>query len=202
MKNMLFIISFLFCVHTYGIKPAMDDVSALEHEMVSLFQKTLKDNYGRSDAIDLLMTDLVNYRGHYLLKVDREKIEKINTQLYAGYFNYFYDKMQVLDRLHSKNGSINPYSPGMAICLNTDSTGYLYSELENTSQAFLKKIFKIHQQVGATSVTIIDRYILENYLNCVGAFKTDKEVQSFFSVYFWWHLCYCANVSIYTGKTK
>ena len=51
--------------------------------MMNFFQATLERNYGRKDALDLLVKGLERYHFNYLLDVDKGQLERINEKLYA-----------------------------------------------------------------------------------------------------------------------
>ena len=60
------------------------EIDSLESEMMNFFQATLERNYGRKDALDLLVKGLERYHFNYLLDVDKGQLERINEKLYAG----------------------------------------------------------------------------------------------------------------------
>ena len=59
------------------------EIDSLESEMMNFFQATLERNYGRKDALDLLVKGLERYHFNYLLDVDKGQLERINEKLYA-----------------------------------------------------------------------------------------------------------------------
>ena len=69
------------------------EIDSLESEMMNFFQATLERNYGRKDALDLLVKGLERYHFNYLLDVDKGQLERINEKLYAGglLYSYFVD---------------------------------------------------------------------------------------------------------------
>ena len=63
------------------------EIDSLESEMMNFFQATLERNYGRKDALDLLVKGLERYHFNYLLDVDKGQLERINEKLYAGVYS-------------------------------------------------------------------------------------------------------------------
>ena len=57
------------------------EIDSLESEMMNFFQATLERNYGRKDALDLLVKGLERYHFNYLLDVDKGQLERINEKL-------------------------------------------------------------------------------------------------------------------------
>lgn len=90
------------------------EIASLESEMINFFQETLEENYGRKDALDLLVNGMERYHFNYLLEVDKERLKKINKKLYtAGWlYSYFLDGVDLNDscRLYVPEGvSISEY---------------------------------------------------------------------------------------------
>ena len=58
----------------------INDVSAIETEMINFFRSTLQRNYGSSDgkAVKLMMDALLHYKFHYIIDVDKEALKAIN----------------------------------------------------------------------------------------------------------------------------
>lgn len=75
------------------------EIASLESEMIDFFQKTLKQNYGSEDAVDLLMKGMDKYSFNYLLEVDKQQLQKINEKLYSeGWlYSYFLDESEMND---------------------------------------------------------------------------------------------------------
>lgn len=66
------------------------ELASLESEMINFFQETLEKNYGRKDAVDLLMKGLDKYYHNYILDVDKPQLQKINEKLYSKGWLYSY----------------------------------------------------------------------------------------------------------------
>ena len=60
----------------------INDVSAIETEMINFFRSTLQRNYGSSDgkAVKLMMDALLHYKFHYIIDVDKDCL------LYTSFF--------------------------------------------------------------------------------------------------------------------
>lgn len=63
---------------SYGQKNKEAEIDSLESEMMNFFQATLERNYGRKDALDLLVKGLERYHFNYLLDVDKARLKQIN----------------------------------------------------------------------------------------------------------------------------
>lgn len=83
----------LIVLSSYGQKNKEAEIDSLESEMMNFFQATLERNYGRKDALDLLVKGLERYHFNYLLDVDKVRLKQINEKLYAGglLHSYFVD---------------------------------------------------------------------------------------------------------------
>lgn len=83
----------LIVLSSYGQKNKEAEIDSLESEMMNFFQATLERNYGRKDALDLLVKGLERYHFNYLLDVDKARLKQINEKLYAGglLHSYFVD---------------------------------------------------------------------------------------------------------------
>ncbi len=66
----------------------INDVSAIETEMINFFRYKLQRNYGSSDgkAVKLMMDALLHYKFHYIIDVDKEALKAINDKLYPDMF--------------------------------------------------------------------------------------------------------------------
>lgn len=80
-------------------KDRRQELESLETEMITFFQETLEKNFGKKDAVDLLVKGLNKYHFNYLLEVDKPRLQKINEKLYsAGWlFSYFIDGKNLND---------------------------------------------------------------------------------------------------------
>lgn len=83
----------LIVLSSYGQENKEAEIDSLESEMMNFFQATLERNYGRKDALDLLVKGLERYHFNYLLDVDKARLKQINEKLYAGglLYSYFVD---------------------------------------------------------------------------------------------------------------
>lgn len=83
----------LIVLSSYGQENKEAEIDSLESEMMNFFQATLERNYGRKDALDLLVKGLEQYHFNYLLDVDKARLKQINEKLYAGglLYSYFVD---------------------------------------------------------------------------------------------------------------
>lgn len=83
----------LIVLSSYGQENKEAEIDSLESEMMNFFQATLERNYGRKDALDLLVKGLERYHFNYLLDVDKARLKQINEKLYAGglLHSYFVD---------------------------------------------------------------------------------------------------------------
>lgn len=74
------------------------EIASLEAEKVSFFRETLEENYGRKNALDLLVKGLDRYHFNYLLEVDKERLSQINNKLYSScLYSYFLDGIDLND---------------------------------------------------------------------------------------------------------
>lgn len=83
----------LIVLSSYGQENKEAEIDSLESEMMNFFQATLERNYGRKDALDLLVKGLERYHFNYLLDVDKARLKQINEKLYASglLHSYFVD---------------------------------------------------------------------------------------------------------------
>ena len=91
----------------------INDVSAVETEMINFFRSTLQRNYGSSDgkAVKLMMDALLHYKFHYIIDVDKEALKAINDKLYPDMFGrYFVETNEhPIDSLHTNWERYDPY---------------------------------------------------------------------------------------------
>lgn len=81
----------------------INDVSAIETEMINFFRSTLQRNYGSSDgkAVKLMMDALLHYKFHYIIDVDKEALKAINDKLYPDMFgSYFVETLKSIRLIH------------------------------------------------------------------------------------------------------
>lgn len=93
-----FIFLFQFIVLSACCHNKESEITSLESEMINFFQETLELNYGRKDAVNLLVKGLERYHFNYLLEVDKERLKRINKKLYSGWlYSYFLDGVDLND---------------------------------------------------------------------------------------------------------
>lgn len=93
-----FIFLFQFIVLSACGQNKEDEIASLETEMISFFQETLEENFGRKDALSLFVKGLDRYHFNYLLEVDKERLKQINKKLYSSWlYSYFLDGVDLND---------------------------------------------------------------------------------------------------------
>lgn len=80
----------------------INDVSAIETEMINFFRSTLQRNYGSSDgkAVKLMMDALLHYKFHYIIDVDKEALKVINGKLYPDMFGSYLWRLMSIRLIH------------------------------------------------------------------------------------------------------
>ena len=80
----------------------INDVSAIETEMINFFRSTLQRNYGSSDgkAVKLMMDALLHYKFHYIIDVDKEALKAINDKLYPDMFGSYFVETKSIRLIH------------------------------------------------------------------------------------------------------
>ena len=63
------------------------EIDSLESEMMNFFQATLERNYGRKDALDLLVKGLERYHFNYLLNLTKGNMNGYNKNNIQFVFN-------------------------------------------------------------------------------------------------------------------
>ncbi len=136
------------------------EIVSLESEMINFFQEMLEENYGRRDAVDMLVKGMEKYHFNYLLEVDKQRLKEINEKLYSAWlFSYFLDEADLKDscRLYVPAG-ISPadyrqsaefqqavkglgFYNSSSVHLVVDSAKYVYSksQVENMILPLKKK---------------------------------------------------------------
>lgn len=151
----------LIVLSAYGQKSKEAEIDSLETEMMNFFQATLEKNYGRKDALDLLVKGLERYHFNYLLDVDKTQLKRINEKLYAGgwLYSYFIDGAVLNDSCTLfvpagisrseycqsdvyKQASENFHEHGGSLSLVTDSLQYAYmkAQIEYIILPFKKRL--------------------------------------------------------------
>ena len=92
----------------------INDVSAVETEMINFFRSTLQRNYGSSDGKAVKLIDwmtLLHYKFHYIIDVDKEALKAINDKLYPDMFGRYFVETneQPIDSLHTNWERYDPY---------------------------------------------------------------------------------------------
>lgn len=190
------------------------EVASLESEMIDFFKKTLKQNYGSEDAVDLLVKGMNKYYFNYILEVDKRKLQKINEKLYSeGWlYSYFLDSKDLVDTcsvriripkkqyMYARAQVIDMILPFKKYA--PDGFSYFQKELSHASHPFLKAVVKIEDMVGQPSSSLIWGLISENDKNIRTDFKSDRDLQMYLTLYFWKYLCHSGNIDFYTGKDR
>lgn len=85
----------------------------------------------------------------------------------------------------------------------SDGFSYFQKELANASHPATKKIAETIKTGGSgISPLVIFGKIAYNLDDIAVAFKSDKEMQMFLTLYFWKFLCHSANIDFYTGQDR
>ena len=161
MKYYLIFLFQLIVLSSFGQENKETEIDSLETEMMNFFQATLEKNYGRKDALDLLVKGLERYHFNYLLDVDKVQLKRINEKLYAGGWlhSYFVDGAILNDSCTLfvptgvsrseycqsdiyKQASENLHEHVGTLTLVTDSLQYAYmkAQVEHTILPFKKRL--------------------------------------------------------------
>ena len=186
----------------------INDVSAIETEMINFFRSTLQRNYGSSDgkAVKLMMDALLHYKFHYIIDVDKEALKAINDKLYPDMFgSYFVEtKEHPIDSLHTNWKRYDPYHIicGYEFKKQLNGETYYQKELSQATSPLFKEICNAYEATGSLPFTVVLGKFRANNHQCLDAFETDRDVQMLFAFFFWRYLCYCVNIDFMTGKDK
>lgn len=185
-----------------------DSISTVETEMINFFRSTLQRNYGSSDGktVTLMMDALLHYKFHYIIDVDKEALKAINDKLYPDLFgSYFVEtKEPPIDTLHTNWERYDPYHIicGYKFKKQLNGETYYQKELSQAIFPLFKEIYNAYEATGSLPFTVVWGKIRSNKYQCLDAFETDRDVQMFFTFFFWRYLCYCVNIDFMTGKDK
>lgn len=204
-KCNVFLIVFVLLSVSCRQQSCASNVKTLENEMIAFFQETLEDNYGRRDALAPMMEGLKYYNFHYIMKVDKKKLQEINRKLYPNLLSSYFLNLDVcIDSLHTNWGKYDPYAIIGSFRLKIDSCGntFYQKELVSSTHPFIKTICDFQERAGAVVFPVIWGQLAINQNNCRDDFKDNRDVQMFLTLFFWRYLCYCANIDFQTGQDK
>ena len=211
------------CTH-----PSKQQVTDDTERMLTFVKSTLYDNYGDSLALDTFWHHYKRYYAAYILKVDQKKLLEINQSLYAGsLFDYYIDtnrwepQEELLDR--GFRSFFAQFALFRTLPLRTGRHSYLHEELSKAQHPFLQQLY----QYADTTYTVpymedmrmlIDPTEREGYsyipththlkpwmdeFGVPTAFRSgDAEIQQFMALYMWPYLSHCANIDVYSGRTR
>lgn len=184
-------------LNTYG-----QDLSFVKKEMVDLFEHTLKQNYtfANSTAILNLMDEIESLMIYNTFAVDREKMKEINGMLIdTGLLDYFFGYYeQQVDFGDMDYSNIVPYHIAInnPFLIKQDGNTYFQKELQQSDHLFLKDIASLYKSIGFLPFSACWKRIRMNVYDCLDDFKTNEEIRLFMTLFFWRHLCCCANLLI------
>lgn len=231
MKNLLrhtlsiFIVVLLVACNSH---PNKKEIAHDTQRMITFVKSTLHDNYGDSLALDTFFHHYKRYYASYIVRVNQKELLDINRSLYAStLFGYYIDaerwepQEEIMDR--GLRSYFAHFAPFRMLPLRTDAHGYLRSELAKAQHPFLQQVY----QYADTTHTIpymedirllLDPYCKQDYpyipnnihlkpwidkYNLPASFRQgDEEIQRFVALYMWPYLSHCANVDVYSGRTR
>lgn len=211
------------CTHANKQQVANDT-----ERMLTFVKSTLYDNYGDSLALDTFWHHYKRYYAAYILKVDQKELLEINQSLYAGsLFDYYIDihrwepQEELLDR--GIRSFFAQFALFRTLPLRTDRHSYLHEHLAKARHPFLQRLY----QYADTTHTVpymedmrmlIDPTEKANYAYIPShihlkpwmdefavptAFRQgDAEIQQFIALYMWPYLSHCANIDVYSGRSR
>lgn len=220
----LFIVMFLVACTQPNKRQVADDT----HRMLTFVKSTLYNNYGDSLALDTFWHHYKRYYAAYILKVNQKELLEINQSLYAGtLFDYYIDaeRWEPQEELTDRyvRSVFAHFALFRTLPLRTDKHGYLKSLLAEAEHPFLQQVFQHADTAHAVPYMEDMRLLLdpnkrENYPyipnhihlkpwmdehNVPEAFRQeDPEIQRFIALYMWSYLSHCANVDVYSGRTR
>ena len=231
MKNLLrhtlslFIVVLLVACNTH---PNKKEIAHDTQRMITFVKSTLHNNYGDSLALDTFFHHYKRYYASYILRVNQKELLDINRSLYANtLFGYYIDaerwepQEEIMDR--GLRSYFAHFAPFRMLPLRTDAHSYLRSELAKAQHPFLQQVY----QYADTTHTIpymedmrllLDPYCKQDYpyipnnihlkpwidkYNLPASFRQgNEEIQRFVALYMWPYLSHCANVDVYSGRTR
>ena len=225
-KYILPLLAVLFlsaCTHANKQQVANDT-----ERMLTFVKSTLYDNYGDSLALDTFWHHYKRYYAAYILKVDQKELLEINQSLYAGsLFDYYIDIHRWEPQEELLERGIRSFFAQFALFrtlpLRTDRHSYLQEHLAKARHPFLQRLY----QYADTTHTVpymedmrmlIDPTEKANYAYIPShihlkpwmdefavptAFRQgDAEIQQFIALYMWPYLSHCANIDVYSGRSR
>lgn len=211
------------CDHPSELQVASDT-----QRMLTFVKSTLYDNYGDSLALDTFWHHYKRYYAAYILRVNQRELLDINQSLYAGtLFDYYIDaerwepQEELMDR-HLRS-IFAQFALFRTLPLRTDAHSYLQCALSEAKHPFLQQVYQYADTAHAVPYMenmrlLLDPYCRENYpyvhnnthlkpwmdeYNVPAAFRQgNAEVQQFIALYTWPYLSHCANVDVYSGRTR
>lgn len=208
--------------------PSKRQVAEDTQRMLTFVKSTLYDNYGDSLALDTFWHHYKRYYAAYILRVNQRELLDINRSLYAGtLFDYYIDaerwepQEELMDR-HLRS-IFAQFALFRTLPLRTDAHSYLQSELSEAKHPFLQQLYQYADTIHAVPYMedmrlLLDPYCRENYpyvpdnthlkpwmdeYDVPAAFRQgDAEIQQFIALYMWPYLSHCANVDVYSGRTR
>lgn len=211
------------CAH-----PSKQQVASDTQRMLTFVKSTLYDNYGDSLALDTFWHHYKRYYAAYILRVSRKELLDINQALYAStLFDYYIDaeRWEPQEELMDRNlrSIFAQFALFRTLPLRTDAHSYLQCELSETRHPFLQQVYQCADTAHAVPYMedmrlLLDPYRRHNYryipdgahlkpwmdeYDVPAAFRQgDAEVQQFIALYMWPYLSHCANVDVYSGRTR
>ncbi len=211
------------CAH-----PSKQQVASDTQHMLTFVKSTLYDNYGDSLALDTFWHHYKRYYAAYILRVNQGKLLDINQSLYAGtLFDYYLDAERWEPQEELMNRHLRSIFAQFALfCtlpLRSDAHSYLQCALSEAKHPFLQQLYQYADTAHAVPYMedmrlLLDPYCRQGYSYISGnthlkpwmdeydvpaAFRQgDAEVQQFIALYMWSYLSHCANVDIYSGRTR
>lgn len=209
-------------------QPSKKEVARDTQRMITFVKSALYDNYGDSLALDTFFHHYRRYYASYILKVKQEELLDINHSLYANtLFGYYIDaerwepQEEIMERGLRQHFAY--FAAFRILPLRTDAHSYLRNELSEAQHPFLQQVY----QYADTTHTIpymedmrllLDPYRRQDYpyiptnihlkpwfdaYDVPCAFRQgDEEIQRFVALYMWPYLSHCANVDVYSGRTR
>ena len=209
-------------------QPSKKEIARDTQRMITFVKSTLHDNYGDSLALDTFFHHYKRYYAAYILRVNQKELLDINQSLYAGtLFDYYIDAERWEPQEEIMERGLREYFSRFAsfrmLPLRTDAHCYLRSELAEAQHPFLQQVY----QYADTTHTVpymedirllLDPHCRQDYpyiltsihlkpwfdtYDMPSAFRQgDEEIQRFVALYMWPYLSHCANVDVYSGRTR
>ena len=153
-----------------------------------------------------MIVAFLHYKFPYFIDVAKEVFKVINGKLYPYLFgSYFVETNEhPIDSLHTNWKHYDPYHIifGYEFIKQLNGETYYQKELSQATSPLFKEICNAYEATGSLPFTVVWGKIQSNKHQCLDAFETDRDVQMFFTFFFWRYLCYCVNIDFMTGKDK